>query len=97
MMPAAAQPGRCRSCDAPIWWTLSEKTRKRMPLDAEPQPHGNVIIETRAGVPLAVTLRKSDPRREVDTIPKYVSHHATCPHGHAWKRTPSRKRSSSNG
>jgi hypothetical protein len=39
---------RCRSCQAPIWFGLTEKGR-RMPLDPAPVEDGNVVIVTLEG------------------------------------------------
>jgi hypothetical protein len=32
----------CRSCGAPIRWVVTEKG-KRIPLDRDPQPDGNIV------------------------------------------------------
>jgi hypothetical protein len=65
---------RCNSCGAPILWAITS-TGKRMPVDAEPSPVGNVLLIVRSG---------EEPRAEV--VPRgtksnllRVSHFATCP------------------
>ena len=71
----------CRSCGAAVRWEVTAGGR-RMPLDAEPVPDGNVVVVdgqarvlTSAGAEL-LTL---------DT-PRFVSHFATCPQSGAWRR-----------
>lgn len=34
----------CRTCGAPIIWATVRKSGKRMPLDATPDPDGNVAL-----------------------------------------------------
>lgn len=74
----------CSSCGAAILWSITPNG-KRMPLDEEPVPHGNVIVHTERGQLRAETLKKDDERRESGE-PLYLSHHATCPHGKSWRR-----------
>jgi len=60
----------CRTCNAPILWAVTEKG-KRMPLDAEPTPGGNlIVVDGIARVP-----------RIDDEVPflQYLSHFTTCP------------------
>jgi hypothetical protein len=60
---------------------------KMMPLDVEPVPDGNVVIEPADGAipPRARTLKKG----EADTLPegtlRYKSHFATCPQAGNWR------------
>jgi len=57
---------RCRSCRAPIRWATTE-TGKNIPLDLEPVPKGNLVLE--AGVVRVVPPGEG----------RYVSHFSTCP------------------
>lgn len=78
---------RCRSCGAEIFWATSS-TGKAMPLNAKPDPMGNVRVygapATRSAVVLAghrLTLA-----RGANGPPLYMPHHATCPQGQAWRK-----------
>lgn len=64
---------QCRACGAPIRWVRTTRG-KSMPLDAEPDPTGNVTIEG------GVAVVHGQPPI---TGPVYMPHHATCPN---WKR-----------
>lgn len=85
---------RCRSCDAPIVWTITEHGKK-MPVDLEPVDrstgHGLFVLRPRylrqrrgddAPKAIAVTLGFFDGHDE----PAYVSHFATCPHADQHRR-----------
>jgi hypothetical protein len=67
----------CRSCGAPITWAITDQG-KRMPLDAEPNPAGNV----RLTLTNAVVLRKD----EVYDGPRFMPHWATCPNADQHRR-----------
>lgn len=74
---------RCRSCNAPVIWTVTVKD-KRMPVDAEPSPDGNVELTSRTvGPPLATV----HPQPPLDAGQLRLSHFATCPHAKDWKRS----------
>jgi hypothetical protein len=73
----------CSSCHQPIIWAITTKA-KRMPIDAEPQPDGNVALDFRAGM---------DPLARVLTVTQQFglknlrkSHFATCPQADKWRR-----------
>jgi len=68
---------RCRSCDAHIAWVRTP-AGKLMPLDAQPNPAGNV--EVRDGVAI---VHHQPPLTAEDL---FMSHHATCPHADEWRR-----------
>lgn len=68
---------RCRSCDAPIIFARTTKGA-RIPLDAEPNPAGN--IELRQGIAHVVTGER-DP-----DVQRYMPHHATCPNAADWRQ-----------
>lgn len=72
----------CRSCGASIVWSVSATTGKRVPLDAEPRPDGNIELDDDGG-----TARYVDPDQpSLDGRPRYVSHFASCPHASDWRR-----------
>jgi hypothetical protein len=80
----------CRSCGAKVIWTETERGR-RMPVDKEASPEGNLLLMHRAGrAPLAVYQTKE----ALEALAKegglqqhrlYVSHFATCPQSKKWK------------
>jgi hypothetical protein len=83
--------GTCRSCAAPIVWTLTTKNR-RMPLDPEPVNDGNVVVTGRilAGrdrdTPTILVLRPGeDEHLDADRL-RYVSHFSSCPDAQKHRR-----------
>jgi hypothetical protein len=64
----------CRSCPARIVWCVTE-AGKRMPVDAEPVPNGNVELRDQGHQVLAVV--HGQPPLGVDRL--HLSHFATCP------------------
>jgi hypothetical protein len=74
----------CASCAAPIIWAVTAKA-KRMPVNFEPGPAGNVVLEWRGGpVPLARVV--SVPRDGLRT-----SHFVTCKDAKSWRRRGARE------
>lgn len=67
MLPAA----RCRTCGAAIFWVDTE-TGKKMPVDAEPVDHGNIIFLEKAAHVLKADETPPEGAR------RYTSHFATC-------------------
>lgn len=72
----------CRSCGAPMRWARTSNG-KAMPLDAEPDDTGNVVIidghaETHISAGRAEEVRPG--------MPRYMPHHATCPQADDWRR-----------
>lgn len=63
----------CRSCGAEIIWALTEKG-KRMPVDPEPVPHGNLFLRKRENG--AYDVR---PAGDLLLSERYVSHFSSCP------------------
>lgn len=74
------EPRSCRSCSAPILWVKWERSGKSMPVDARPNPSGEIILTLRGGrmgTLFAEKLRRGDqvePGRN-----RYSSHFETCP------------------
>lgn len=68
------KPGRCRSCGAAVRWAVTV-AGKRLPLDPEPCPGGNVLLHDngRAEV-LGPEARAAHPGV------LYLPHWASCPH-----------------
>jgi hypothetical protein len=61
----------CKSCKARIDWYTVAATGKRMPIDPDPAPDGNVRVDVVANT---VEVVAPGSRR-----PLYRSHFATCP------------------
>lgn len=77
---------RCRSCGAEIFWATSS-SGKAMPLNAKPDPMGNVRVFGASSARSAVVL--AGERLELAHAagaPLYMPHHATCPQGRAWRK-----------
>lgn len=74
-MTAAGDLGRCDYCGKAIRWVATRKGKK-MPLDPNPAPDGNVVLELEGidRTPCARVLTKG----EVAAGPTYLSHFATC-------------------
>lgn len=71
------------NCRAPIVWAVTQNA-KRMPVDVQPSPVGNIALRFTGGpVPLAAVLDKTRAfgRRDLRT-----SHFATCPEGPSFRR-----------
>lgn len=66
----------CTGCGAPVIWTITEKNRKRMPVDAKPQKR-------------VVFLR--DPKDPATPISRVVStftpHWASCPMAERFRKS----------
>lgn len=68
----------CSTCGRQITWAINQATNKRVPLDPNPIPAGNVarVGYDDKGVPIVVFLKKD----ETTNNPRYRSHFMTCPH-----------------
>jgi hypothetical protein len=71
---------RCRSCGAPIRWAVTVNG-KRMPVDDQPTPGGNVsTVPNGAGPGLLLALVHPPGQTTLDADePRFTSHFATCP------------------
>lgn len=69
----------CRSCGAEILWVRSAKNGTLMPLDAVPDPNGNVELDDDGH---AVVHGQADMLGGQ----RFMPHHATCPHADQWRR-----------
>jgi hypothetical protein len=67
---AAIETKRCSKagCNKEIYWLVNEKTEKKAPIDAMPDPNGNLVVNLPAG-----TYRVVGPGEG-----QYVNHFATC-------------------
>lgn len=84
-MSARSGDDNCRSCSAPIIWATTDRGVS-MPIDRDPVAGGNVQLApnaARAGQWRATVI---PPRLTFGRTDLHMPHHATCPHGRAWKR-----------
>lgn len=74
---------RCRTCRAEVVWCHTAGG-KSMPIDAQPVPDGNVLVDDGARGLVATVV----PAGQVtfDDRPLYVSHFATCPDADTHRR-----------
>ena len=75
----------CRSCDAAIRWAVSDASGKRMPIDAEPVPAGNLAVRLDEGV-LRARSAPADAKLSAGEK-RGVSHFATCPDADQHRRS----------
>jgi hypothetical protein len=74
----------CRSCGEPILWCVTDKNRKAIPIDPEPDPGGNVIkLRREANGDKIVHIMRRD---ENAAQPRYNAHWATCPNADQHRR-----------
>lgn len=72
----------CRTCGAEIVWCIAEKSGKRIPVDVEHAPNGNLVLLSGGRVKYA---------KHGEEGVRYISHFATCPDAEGWrspKETP---------
>lgn len=64
-----------RECGRTVLWAITSNG-KRMPIDPDPNPDGNVVIEYMdfRSTPHVRVLKKN----EDTTLPRYMPHAATC-------------------
>lgn len=77
----------CRSCGASVVWVKIRPGGRAMPLDADPHPDGNVIVDLNAGAGVVLSTATLDiVREDTPDEPLYRSHFATCPHAKDWRQ-----------
>lgn len=75
--------GRCRSCDALVYWAVTRGDRK-IPVDIEPTANGNIWFATDPdGNEFAEFMSKHNTPPE--GTPLHVSHFGTCPQRDQWR------------
>lgn len=72
-------PSNCRSCGAPMLWVVWPNSGKRMPVDFDPVPDGDVVLTLKKteGVLWAAKAAALDAEALVGRR-RFVSHFATC-------------------
>jgi hypothetical protein len=73
----------CRSCRAPVMWLDNVKTGKRAPIDAEPVPHGNIVVLDGGQYNTLATSERLEAAAE--GVPLHLNHFVTCEQAPAWK------------
>jgi hypothetical protein len=75
----------CRSCNAPIIWTVTERG-KAMPVDAEPAEGGNLAIDWDIPGQLRVRSRVVKPHLAFGRKDLHRSHFVLCPDAAKWRQ-----------
>jgi hypothetical protein len=71
---------KCKSCGAEIIWAKTP-TGKSMPLDAEPHPRGNIVLDANG---CTGPVRPGDVP---DLSVRYLSHFVTCPEANQHRKS----------
>lgn len=66
---------KCKSCNADIVWSYT-RNAKRMPVDAKPDPKGNIVLTERDGAAPSASYVGSFEQTDA---PHYFSHFMSCP------------------
>lgn len=76
---------RCRSCGDPVIWLKNTRTGKRAPIDAEPDPAGNIVTFPDDGT---YTVLGPSERAEAtaEGVALRTNHFATCPQAGQWHK-----------
>lgn len=77
----------CSSCPAQIIWARTAATGTPMPINAEPDPDGNLVLRPGPDGPRAL---KRDAHLHFGAT-TYTSHFATCPAAAAHRRPRNRR------
>ena len=76
----------CKACGAPILWAIASESNRRIPLDPEPVPNGNLRVEEGPGG-LQVAYYEA---ARTDVV-RHKAHFATCPKADEMRRAGSKK------
>lgn len=81
----------CTSCKAAIVWAETV-AGNRMPLDAGPNPDGNVIAVGHTGEHMVVKVGTAEELAATPADRRYLSHFATCTHPDRHRRRKPKRR-----
>jgi hypothetical protein len=77
---------KCRSCLAPMRWAVSEATNKRIPLDPDAVPDGNIyVLRWEEGTPVVIVAATPADVPGGEAL-RYKTHFATCPQAQTWRK-----------
>lgn len=74
----------CRSCHAQVFWARTQFNHTPIPIDLDPVPDGNILLDDSDRILTAKVLPPGDERIESEET--YTSHFATCPDGDQWRK-----------
>ena len=75
---------RCRSRNAPIFYALSVTNQQPMPIDANPDPSGRVLVRRgKKSTQLYAKVVGTDANGEEE---RFTSHFATWPQANEWRK-----------
>lgn len=72
---------RCSACSQPVIWATTSKGNK-MPLDAQPHPMGNLVLDDGGNVGPPDSQFPGTP----DLTRRYKSHFSTCVHADRFRK-----------
>lgn len=83
----SVDPQRCGSCGAAVHFLTNSRTFKLAPIEAEPSPIGNCVIDLVRGTygVLGPAACREMRERAPDT-PLYLNHFSTCPAAKTWAK-----------
>jgi hypothetical protein len=92
----------CDGCRAPILWAVNDRTGNRHPVNATPDPAGNIALTADGNTyhvfstevlrmldgeaPLITSREATAELAEWGNLPRYTSHFATCPASDVYRR-----------
>jgi len=78
---------RCGSCGKHVHFLTNTRTFKLAPIEAEPSPIGNCVIDLVRGIyeVLGPAMVREQREREPDAK-LYLNHFSTCPQARVWAR-----------
>lgn len=81
----------CDSCGVPIFWAVSTKSGRRIPIDIAPRADGNVLIDgdprSLSGRDLLTATVLGPLEALAHDAELYVAHFASCPDADEWHGT----------
>ena len=81
---------KCSSCGASIHWAVTEKRDKRIHIDVEPVPDGNLVIDVQERGRRLVA-REFQPLFDQDRqAHRFRSHFASCPYADEHRKSRER-------
>jgi hypothetical protein len=91
------QISQCGSCGKPVHFLTNLRTFKLAPIEAEPSPIGNCVVDLTRGTygVLGPAECRNLREREPET-PLFLNHFSTCPAAKTWARGGSRNVTTTN-